>query len=330
MRWFLLASLAAVCPGVAASAGAAELVEAARSGSVDTVRRLLDGGVDVNLAEPATKLNFKLVEKGPGKGSIAALVLLTLLRPEYTAPVWTSAWKSRTAQPMFEDAPNGMDALTAAVLNGHGEVVRLLLEKGAGANRRVVWKSASPEKATNLDVVIPRHREATPLILAAARNDHAISEMLLAKGADPKAADELGITAASFLDLKPEDAAKPARILFYRPGRTYGKAIEPLLIIDGVPVANLDNDRHFIVTVNPGGHSIVITHWNQEPQFDHLSVKGGQTTSVRLRLEMRRRTSVTTRTVTAEDEARTEIGTRKMKPLDVEKLKRPQVDYWSR
>lgn len=327
---FLRDSIVFFLVGSAASAGASELVEAARSGNVDMVRRLLDGSADVNLAEPATKLNFKLVENAPGKGSISALVLLTLLRPEYTTPLWVMGWKTQKAQAVFEEAPNGMDALAAAVLNGHGEVVRLLLEKGASPNRRVVWKSASPEKATNLDVVIPRHREATPLILAAARNNRAIAEMLLAKGADPKAVDELGITAASFLELKTEDTGRPARILFYRPGRTYGKAIEPLLLIDGVPVANLDNDRHFSVTVNPGGHSIVITHWNQEPQFDHLSVKGGQTTSVRLRLEMRRRTSVTTRTVIPEDEARAEIGAKKMKPLEDKKLMRSEVDYWSR
>lgn len=101
----------------------------------------------------------------------------------------------------------GTTPLMYAAAFGSAEAVRLLLEKGANVNAKntfnataLLWCAGDPVKARmllghNADVNARSTQGRTPLMVAARKDGNSgIVSLLLAKGADPTAADNLGVT----------------------------------------------------------------------------------------------------------------------------------------
>lgn len=124
----------------------AELVLAARYGQADTVRRLLDAGVDVD-ARDALGRTALMAVAGEGSSSLLRQLL------------------ERGADPALRDR-GGADALVNAAIKGRLDNARLLLDAGAGLESR------SPGGETAL--------------MAAIRADQPeVVDFLLARGANP-------------------------------------------------------------------------------------------------------------------------------------------------
>jgi ankyrin repeat protein len=154
---------------------AGELASAIRSGDLDRIERLLDGGVSPELRiGPDKALTW-----AAGLGAIDAM---TLLRARGAGPdadaALAAATEGRTAalallldwgiDPDTAD-PYRMTLLSTAALHGHAETLGLLLDRGAD------W--AIPELVYGY----------TPLILAAAHGHPEVVRRLIEHGADPDA-----------------------------------------------------------------------------------------------------------------------------------------------
>jgi ankyrin repeat protein len=117
------------------------------------------------------------------------------------------------------NAVNSADetALMMAALKGQTDWVRRLLERGAQVNKPgwspLHYAATGPEPAVvqlllergaQVDAVSPN--KSTPLMMAARYGDAASVDLLLAKGADPKARNDRGLNAADFARLAKRDA----------------------------------------------------------------------------------------------------------------------------
>lgn len=131
--------------------------EAARSGDLTKVQRLLIDGSDVN-GKGANEETPLIVASLAGQGEIANYLL------------------QRGAN-IDERNAGGLSALHAAAYSGHRDIVALLLAKGADIN-----------DATNRFGVPPLH-------LAAEEGHLSVVELLLQHGADPTAVERNGYTA---------------------------------------------------------------------------------------------------------------------------------------
>ena len=103
----------------------------------------------------------------------------------------------------------GESALMMAALKGHTEWVRKLLERGAQVNKPgwtpLHYAATGPnpavvqlllDKGASIDAESPNR--TTPLMMAARYGSEAGVDILLAKGADPKRTNDLGLSAADF------------------------------------------------------------------------------------------------------------------------------------
>ncbi len=166
---------------------------AARQGSLEAARTLVDAGADLNLTDP---------------DSTTALVLAIINSHYDTAAMLTE----KGADPNIADA-SGMAALYAAVdMNTLGEVyghparpatskmtaldlMRTLLAHGANPNARL--KTPATQRAHTPGE--PSLNEgSTPLMRAAKNGDAAAMRVLLEHGADPNASQKNGTTALMF------------------------------------------------------------------------------------------------------------------------------------
>jgi ankyrin len=132
------------------------LIEAAKNGDSETIRRLLQGKIDVNAADPdgSTALHWASYRDDL---TIAQLLLRAGANP--------NAANDLGATPIW-----------AASVNGGSVMVRLLLEAGANANAALLLGETA--------------------VMAAARTGNAdIAEQLLSRGADPNARAARGQTA---------------------------------------------------------------------------------------------------------------------------------------
>jgi len=177
-----------------AQAGAYDdFFRAAIGDDATTVRQLIRRGVDANSRDPngQTAL-FLSLRQGSFKVADALLAERTL----------------------DVDALNGADesALMMAALKGHTDWVKRLLERGAQVNKPgwspLHYAATGPEPAVvkmlldrgaAIDAASPNH--STPLMMAAQYGNEASVELLLARGADPKARNDRSLAAGDFARL---------------------------------------------------------------------------------------------------------------------------------
>lgn len=162
------------------------LVYAARSGSIDAARALLEGGADVNqttrygwspLLAATQNQNYQmakfLIEKGANvnlanKGGWTPLYLATDNRN-----IEGGDYPTRTAD---------MDSL---------EFITFLLDKGANVNARITESTETRTVFTNQWL---NEEGATAFLRAAQSGDLQLLKLLVARGADPKINTKLGVT----------------------------------------------------------------------------------------------------------------------------------------
>jgi ankyrin repeat protein len=173
--------------------GLTALQFAARQGSLQAVETLLDAGADANLAEPQYLLTplqlaivnghftlaTRLVERGVGVDDGSLYLAIDTRNLGYYA--------QRPNPPEKDGDVTSLD------------VVNALLERGANPDLPYVkgsfdgdGKPRLPERTVAGDILVPPG--ATPLDRAAAANDFAVVETLLAHGASAKVVTEDGTT----------------------------------------------------------------------------------------------------------------------------------------
>ena len=159
-------------PGEVRLGGFTPLLFAARQGSVESARLLLDAGADVNDAAPdgASPL---VVASYSGHGALAAFLL------------------ERGADPNAGGA--GYAPLHAAVLRGDAQLVQALLAHGADPDVRMTRGTRVPRR-TNWWVLPSFLVGGTPYLLAAKYAEIEIMRILHADGADPYLATRDGTT----------------------------------------------------------------------------------------------------------------------------------------
>jgi ankyrin repeat protein len=175
------------------------LMFAARDGSVDAARALLDGGADPNLvALPETDVPLKddeLTSADRGVGTSA--LVFAIINSHYDL---AAMLVEKGANPNVEDL-SGMAALYAAVdmnslqwVQGRPapilqdrldavDLVKVLLAKGANPNQRL--KRGPLKRHHDAGSTLGFGTGATPLMRAARTNDVAVMKALLDGGADP-------------------------------------------------------------------------------------------------------------------------------------------------
>ena len=153
--------------------GFTPLLFAARHGDIDSARRLLNAGADVD-------------ETGADGNS--ALVLATMSGH----PRLAEFLLARGANPNAGGA--GYTALHAAVLRADRSLARMLLARGADPNARLTRSTPVP-RWTYEFVFTLREKGATPFLLAAKYLEPELARMIAAAGADPLARTDDGTTA---------------------------------------------------------------------------------------------------------------------------------------
>ena len=156
--------------------GTTALLLAARNGDVETARVLLDGGADVNAAEPYLAFDARVdVEESQTSGRtplvVAAASQVAISGWEYHLDVAPSTHEAlalflleRGADPNVPDSI-GRTALHAAVETGKADLVKALLDHGADPNARL---TRAPFVFKGDFISYGRYVGATPLWLAAA------------------------------------------------------------------------------------------------------------------------------------------------------------------
>ncbi len=160
---------------------------AARIGDVESLKRLLATGVDINLQTPTGTAGYTPLLIATLRAQVeTALYLLdhgadpNVEAAGFTPLHWAStSWEGYASNPVygFEDAMSGIPDRQAKL-----RLVRALLAHGANVNARMMKKQ--PQFATGYTDSVG----ATPLLLAASIDDVEMMRLLLAAGADPKIA----------------------------------------------------------------------------------------------------------------------------------------------
>jgi len=160
------------------------LIEAARNADTEAVRRVLQGKVDVNAAEPdgTTALHWASY-----RDDLTSAQLLLRAGANANAandlgatPIWTASVNGSAAMVrlLLEAGANpnaalllGETAVMAAARSGNADVVGQLLKRGANANAR-----AARGQTALMWAVAQRHPEAVAVLLAHGADVHARSD----------------------------------------------------------------------------------------------------------------------------------------------------------
>lgn len=191
----ILFAVALACSPMAAHASQhADFFRAVKVDDERSVQRLVDSGIDPNLADPTRGENGLVIAIREDSMRVFGI----LLRDPRT----------RVDQP----AANGNTALMMAAFKGNRQAARALLERGAAVNRPgwtpLHYAAASGDTAiaallidhkAGLDARAPTG--ATPLIMAAQEGKEEIVRLLLARGANPFLLDNYKRTALRVAEL---------------------------------------------------------------------------------------------------------------------------------
>lgn len=121
---------------------------------------------------------------------------------------------------------------------------------------------------------------------------------------------------------QPDTTAAPATdagkavVIVYRPGKFTGKALEPSVYCDGKEVARMDNDRYFVLLLEPGEHRI---HMTQDNKRVDLKLGAGEVAFVRIRIVMGMMKGRGEPSLADEEDAAKNL--KKMEPLGSDKFK---------
>jgi ankyrin repeat protein len=172
---------------VADGGGLTPLIYAARANAIDTVKTLLEAGVSVN---QTTEYGWSalLVATQNRYYKLAAYLIERGADPNLTnkggwAPLYLATDNRNIESGDYPVRKPDMD---------HLDFIKLLLDKGANVNHRVKDSSETRTVFTNqwLD-----ENGATAFLRASQSGDLELMKLLLARGADPKIATVLGVTA---------------------------------------------------------------------------------------------------------------------------------------
>jgi ankyrin len=170
-------------PNAATPGGETALMTAARVGRVDAVALLLDRGASVNAKtapREQTALVWAVTENHPAVvrllvargASVNARTALTMPRGEYVpGRIGFTAGPGLVRQRALPTPEGGMAPLLFAVRDGNRDMMRLLLDLGA-------------------DIELTSGNHTSPLVLALLNGHVGIATELLARGANPNAADD--------------------------------------------------------------------------------------------------------------------------------------------
>ena len=153
--------------------GFTPLLFAARHGDIDSARRLLNAGADID-------------DVGADGNSALALAAMS------GHPRLAEFLLARGANPNAGGA--GYTALHAAILRADRSLVRMLLARGADPNARLTRSTPVP-RWTYEFVFTLKEKGATPFLLAAKYLEPELARMLAAAGADPLVRTDDGTTA---------------------------------------------------------------------------------------------------------------------------------------
>ena len=153
--------------------GFTPLLFAARHGDIESARRLLNAGADVD-------------DTGADGNSALALAAMS------GHPRLAEFLLARGANPNADGA--GYSALHAAVLRADASLVRMLLARGADPNARLTRSTPVP-RWTYEFVFTLREKGATPFLLATKYLEPELARMIAAAGADPLVRTDDGTTA---------------------------------------------------------------------------------------------------------------------------------------
>ena len=175
--------------------GFTQLIEAAKSNSLDVAKLLIDKGADVNLKDDNTGATALMHAVGHGNLDMVKLLI------ENKADINAVDKASQTA-------------LMIAAMNGYPEIAKLLIEKGADINLQEWYKmnalmfALSHSKLDVAKLLIEKGIDVnakdltgeTALMMTAEGNFPDIAKMLIDKGADINAKDKEGKTALAMAD----------------------------------------------------------------------------------------------------------------------------------
>ncbi|MGA2138448.1 MAG: ankyrin repeat domain-containing protein [Verrucomicrobiia bacterium] len=241
-KWATKLQASLICVGVAvllSNAVAGEIHNAAGSGDLETIKRLLDKNpalVNVKDQEYAVGLTPLHVAAHQGQSEVVELLLA---RGAAVDPKW---------------AVNGMTPLILAAQGGHAEIIRILLGKGANPNNVAngmaalhwVARKGNQEVATLLlnagaDVNIQDSTGKTPLHEAAASGAKEMVEFLISHGAYINVQDRNGNTPWKLAVNHPDIAEA-----LWKQGAMGSKPVTDVLVNRG---AKFTNSR--VITVDP-------------------------------------------------------------------------------
>ncbi|MSO46169.1 MAG: ankyrin repeat domain-containing protein [Acidobacteria bacterium] len=224
---------------VNARTGQTALMECARTGTVAAVKSLLAGGADANAKE--------------ARGGQTALMWAVASRQPDTVRALVAGGADVRVR-----SAGGFTPLLFAAQQGDIESARILLAAGADANER------TPAEGGPKGLPLPDGGRSglgvhmSPLLIAADSGHEAFSIFLLEQGADPNAADGMGVTALHYALMKGFTTLRGGgpRIFLYHLYRPNMPALVKALLARGArPNAQLVKEPAFIRGINGDSRS---------------------------------------------------------------------------